>query len=221
MRITLVRHGNTDANKQRWLQGQMDTHLNETGRRQAELVGKRLAEESFDMMYCSDLSRCKETLAGITEYHKDTPVTFDKRLRERDFGKLNGQPYKTISHNARHLTITDEQLIIEQGGESELDMELRVKQAYQDLTKASLEAGHEHILMVSHGGPLAAITVYITEELDYQWPVDCITGNKMSNTSVTTLRMTGCSGQIETFNCVDHLQSMLDTSLSSDLGPAV
>lgn len=160
-------------------------------------------------------------MAGISQYHKHTPVTFDKRLRERDFGKLSGQPYKTISHNAKHLVISDEQLIIDQGGESDLDMKLRVEEVYQELTKASLEAGHDHILMVSHGGPLAIITVYITEELDYQWPVDCINGNKMSNTSVTTLKMTGRSGQIETFNCVDHLQSMLETSLSSDQGPAV
>lgn len=160
-------------------------------------------------------------MAGITEYHKNAPVTFDKRLRERDFGKLNGKPYKTISHDARQLIISDEQLIIEQGGESDLDMKLRVKEAYQELTKASIEAGHEHILMVSHGGPLSIIMEYITEELDYQLPVDSIYGNKMSNTSVTTLRMTGCSGQIETFNCIDHLQSMLDTTLSSDKGPAV
>jgi broad specificity phosphatase PhoE len=185
------------------------------------LGAKRLADKFQIKAANVNIDGYYQTLAGIAQYHNTTPVTFDKRLREHDFGKLNGKPYKTISHSANKLNILEEQLIIEQGGESDEEVKLRVIEAYQEITKTSLEAGHDHILIVSHGGPLAIIMMYITEELDYQWPADCVSSNKMGNTSVTTLRISGCSGQIETFNCIDHLQSMLETSLSSDQGPAV
>ncbi|KAH8554281.1 histidine phosphatase superfamily [Umbelopsis sp. PMI_123] len=221
MLITLVRHGNTDANRERWLQGQMDTQLNETGKRQAELVGQRLAKEQFDVIYCSDLSRCTQTAAGITNYHGQTPIFFDKRLREHDFGKLNGQPVTSIKANAKRLRITEEQFIIDQGGESDQEVKSRVLEAFNDIVGKSQQAGHSHILIVSHGGPLGIIVSWMVEEQTYELPANAPRIFKLGNTSVTRALITGCSGRIEQFNCLTHLADMLDTSLQSDRGPAV
>lgn len=57
LRVYLVRHGETDANRQEIVQGQLDTQLNELGKNQAELVALRLRSVSFDIALTSDLSR--------------------------------------------------------------------------------------------------------------------------------------------------------------------
>lgn len=57
LRVYLVRHGETDANRQGIVQGQLDTQLNELGKNQAELVALRLRSVSFDIALASDLSR--------------------------------------------------------------------------------------------------------------------------------------------------------------------
>ncbi len=57
LRIYLVRHGETDANRRGVIQGQLDTPLNELGQRQAELVALRLRSISFDVAFTSDLRR--------------------------------------------------------------------------------------------------------------------------------------------------------------------
>ena len=57
LRVYLVQHGETDANRQGIVQGQLDTQLNELGKNQAELVALRLRSVSFDIALASDLSR--------------------------------------------------------------------------------------------------------------------------------------------------------------------
>ncbi|KAI7870774.1 histidine phosphatase superfamily [Spinellus fusiger] len=74
--ITLVRHGNTDANNEKWLQGHTDTSLNSNGLQQATLVGERLKVEKFDKVYCSTLYRCQQTEKAITHYHPNSPVDY-------------------------------------------------------------------------------------------------------------------------------------------------
>ncbi|GAB5588135.1 hypothetical protein Unana1_03035 [Umbelopsis nana] len=200
---------------------QADTQLNELGLQQADLVGQRLANESYDAIYSSDLSRCKQTTVGIAKHHKDTPIIFDKRLREHDFGRLNGKPVSAIKLGARQVGTSDEEFIVDQGGESDQDVEIRVLHAYNEIVNKSLEAGYSHILIVSHGGPLAIIISWMIDKQKYELPAVYSKRGKVGNTSVTTARITSCSGQIEQLNCMKHLEDMMDTMLKSDQGPAV
>ncbi|KAG2180725.1 hypothetical protein INT44_003732, partial [Umbelopsis vinacea] len=221
MLITLVRHGNTDANRDRWLQGQMDTQLNATGKQQADLVGERLSNEQFDVIYSSDLSRCKQTADGITKFHQQTPIILDKRLREHDFGRLNGKPVNAIKAGAKSQGIKEADYIVDQGGESDQEVKTRVLEAFNDIVSKSQQAGHSHVLIVSHGGPLSIIISWMVEEQKYELPADPPRIIKLGNTSVTRVFITGCSGRIELFNCQKHLSIMMDTSLQNDRGPAV
>jgi broad specificity phosphatase PhoE len=65
----LVRHGETDWNKQRIIQGQEDIPLNETGIQQAENAAKLMKSIPFDLAYSSDLMRAKRTTEIIALEH--------------------------------------------------------------------------------------------------------------------------------------------------------
>ena len=85
--LLLVRHGETDWNRdQRW-QGHSDTPLNERGRQQARELAAKL--DPPDRIYASDLARARET-AEILSARLGVPVVFDERLRERGFGAWEG-----------------------------------------------------------------------------------------------------------------------------------
>jgi broad specificity phosphatase PhoE len=96
-----------------------------------------------------------------------------------------------------------------------------VLEAFNDIVSKSQQAGHSHILIVSHGGPLSIIITWMVEDQKYELPTEPTRIIKLGNTSVTRVFITGCSGRIEQFNCQRHLSDMMDTSLQNDRGPAV
>ena len=86
MKITLVRHGETDFNKEGKIQGLSNNLLNDTGRRQCRDLRMRLNEEHFDYCYMSPLVKTVETaMILIGDRVEMIP---DKRLIERDMGEL-------------------------------------------------------------------------------------------------------------------------------------
>ncbi len=85
--LLLVRHGETDWNREGRWQGHSNTHLNDLGREQARRVARELPH--VDVMYSSDLARARET-AEIIASELGLPVQVDARLRERSFGAWEG-----------------------------------------------------------------------------------------------------------------------------------
>jgi len=85
--LVLVRHGETDWNRDGRWQGHSDTRLNDAGREQARRVAGRL--DAVDVVYSSDLARAQET-AEIIGGALGLPVEVDARLRERSFGSWEG-----------------------------------------------------------------------------------------------------------------------------------
>lgn len=88
-RVIVVRHGETEWNREKRMQGTTDTLLSDVGRAQALALGRRLASRDFSALYSSDLSRAKDTATTIAEYTGRHVVT-DPRLRERRFGIFEG-----------------------------------------------------------------------------------------------------------------------------------
>jgi broad specificity phosphatase PhoE len=86
--LLLVRHGETDWNREGRWQGQSDTPLNEVGRKQAARLAAEL--DGVDVVYSSDLARARET-ADILAARLGLPVRVDRRLRERSFGRWEGK----------------------------------------------------------------------------------------------------------------------------------
>ena len=92
MRITLVRHGQTEENFLHNIQGRRNVLMNDTGRRQCDRLRLKLNDKHFDYCYMSPLTRTVET-AFILVGDKVEMIP-DKRLIERDMGELEGKTDK-------------------------------------------------------------------------------------------------------------------------------
>ena len=88
-RLVIWRHGNTDWNAGRRVQGQSDTPLNALGLRQAVTAAELLHALRPDAIVASDLQRASDTAAALSRVTGLT-VSYDKRLRERYFGRWQG-----------------------------------------------------------------------------------------------------------------------------------
>ena len=89
MKIYMMRHGETDWNIIRRLQGRSDIPLNEEGRRLARVTAEALADVPFTRIYTSPLIRAKET-AMIIKGNRDIPVIEEERIQEISFGAFEG-----------------------------------------------------------------------------------------------------------------------------------
>lgn len=90
--LILVRHGETEENTKRILQGHMPGTLNELGKQQATEAAELLRSVAFDVCLCSDLKRCKDTAEIIINALgiENPNILYTKLLRERDWGALTG-----------------------------------------------------------------------------------------------------------------------------------
>ena len=89
MRIILVRHGETDANKEGRFQGASDAPLNQTGLSQAYALGRRLSSKQLDAVYSSPQTRAMQTATPLAEA-MNLPIQTVENLRELDIGELDG-----------------------------------------------------------------------------------------------------------------------------------
>jgi broad specificity phosphatase PhoE len=146
--ILLVRHGETDWNLTRRVQGHTDRPLNDTGRAQARELAARLADEPLDAVYSSDLLRAHET-ARIIAAGRGLDVTAVPDLRERDFGTWEGltdDEILTRYPDARERPWGD--------AETREEMSRRVLEALERI--AETHPG-KRVLVVAHGGPMRAL----------------------------------------------------------------
>jgi broad specificity phosphatase PhoE len=94
--VYLVRHGQTEWNAERRMQGQWDSRLSEAGRRHADESGRFLATRGIQAVYASPLGRVMET-AVIIRPHLDIAPVLDDRLMEWSSGDWSGQLYADIA----------------------------------------------------------------------------------------------------------------------------
>ena len=146
--LILARHGETDWNLERRVQGHTDRPLNETGRAQARKLADALADERVDAIYSSDLARAYETALEVAA-RKRLAVHALPELRERSFGTWEG--------------LTDEEVLDRfpeartgpwGDGETSEELSQRVLAA---LRKIAVDHPDGSVLVVTHGGPLRAV----------------------------------------------------------------
>src|SRR4051794_748518 len=93
--IVLVRHGQSEGNRDRRFTGHGPSRLTDLGRAQAEATGRALASHPVDAIYASDLVRCAETAAPLARLTGIQPVE-SSRLRERDVGEFTGLTFEEV-----------------------------------------------------------------------------------------------------------------------------
>ncbi len=143
MRVYLIRHGETDYNREGRMQGHGEVPLNDLGIAQATRLAQRLAGESIDHIYASDIRRTVMTAAVIAS-HTGSSVTYDAGFRERDPGELTGQTYETC------MGFFDDESFEPPGGESVPVFHARVRGAFDALAES--EGGNgRRLAVVSHG----------------------------------------------------------------------
>ena len=135
--LLLVRHGETDWNAERRIQGHADVPLNVRGLAQARELADRLSGEALDAIYASDLSRARVT-AEIVGARHGVPVVVDPDLREIDVGAVEG------------LIFEDARAIGWQGETKEAHAE-RILGAIHRIAKRHAEG---RVLVVTHGGSM-------------------------------------------------------------------
>ncbi|WP_040952841.1 histidine phosphatase family protein [Gorillibacterium massiliense] len=183
----IIRHGETDWNREKRAQGITDVPLNEEGFAQARKLAVRLSEEKWDMIYTSDLVRAKATAELIAEA-LGIEVRVDVRLREKTHGRLDG-------------TTVEER--IERWGEGwrELDHEEESRESIVARSMALLDELTERypdkrILLVSHGAWIVATleTLLNPEELVF-----------IGNTSICVLEHQKGVWTSSLIGCTKHL----------------
>lgn len=90
-RLLLVRHGETEWNRQTKFQGQIDVPLNDNGREQARLAGEFLQKVAIDFTVSSSMARPKETAEIILQHHPNVELKLEDRMREISHGLWEGK----------------------------------------------------------------------------------------------------------------------------------
>lgn len=155
MRFFYVRHGQTDWNLARKMQGgQTERPLNETGIHQAEETRKILEGKQFDIVIVSPMKRAMQTAEIIIE-NRNVPVIIEERLRERKLGELEGNP---ITEKCEKEIWDCKLNKAYANGESVLDFEKRV---IDFIEEAKEKYKNKTILIVAHGGVAKIFKKYL------------------------------------------------------------
>jgi 2,3-bisphosphoglycerate-dependent phosphoglycerate mutase len=154
----LVRHGETDWNRERRFQGHADEPLNETGRAQARELADELAGETVDAIYSSDLRRAHETAEIIAE-RLGVPVVADRALREVDVGEWQGLTWPEIEERfPEGVRSWHEDGHGWTGGETYDQLGERVVAALRRLAE---EHPGERLVVVGHGGTVRSVRAFV------------------------------------------------------------
>ena len=163
MKIYFVRHGETEWNKQKRIQGRVDIPLDEFGRMLARKTATGLAEIPFDVCYSSPLSRAKETATIILE-GRDIPIIEDDRIIEMAFGEYEGKCCSKSGWNLpeefHRFFDEPETYVPAPGGENFAEVKKRTGEFLQELFQKE-QYQKSNVLISTHGAALAGMLNYI------------------------------------------------------------
>jgi broad specificity phosphatase PhoE len=146
--LLLARHGQTDWNREGRLQGQTDRPLDSVGRRQARELAAILGEEAIDVVYSSDLRRARDTAEAVAA-PRGLPVLEVPELREKDFGSWEGLTDVEIRARFPESSFGG-------WGDGETT-EAVAARVLEVLGRIAVRHDNATVLVVSHGGPIAAV----------------------------------------------------------------
>ncbi len=187
--LILVRHGRTQANARRLLQGRNDLPLDEIGRGQARSI--RAALGQIDRVIASPLQRAGETAEAL-----GLPFSIDPRWTELDYGEWEARPITEVSEQTWQSWRSDLGFT-PPGGESLRVVSARVREACEELLE---EATQKEIVVVTHVSPIkAAICWALGAGDELLWRMF------LSNASISRIGFHDGQPVLHGFNQTEHL----------------
>jgi len=202
MKLIIVRHGETTHNRDGITQGQLDTQLTKLGKKQAEKLAKRLINEEIDIIYSSDLKRCKDTLGPFLKLKK-IPVHYTKDLREVSFGVFQERPFSEFAEwiDSRKEHRFDKR---PEEGESFNDVRKRVKRFLDVMLKKEKGKG---VLVMTHGMTKRALLMKLFKRDDEKYYDELKELSK--NTALTILNLRDDNNhKVEYLYSIEHLEDL-------------
>lgn len=204
--LYLIRHGETDYNRQRIVQGRrINCELNQTGRAQARALARRLSTVPIDAIFSSTLRRAEETAAFIAAEHQHLEVFRLEDLEEMSWGVYEGEP------PSERLSRAFESMQLDwargdygkrvEGGESILDVQERGLRALEHIL-----ARHEGqtVAVVTHGRFLRVLLATILDE----YGLERMNEIHHANTCVNHLVHASGTFKAHLLNCTAHLDEV-------------
>ncbi|MCA9883250.1 MAG: histidine phosphatase family protein [Anaerolineae bacterium] len=197
-RALFVRHGETDYNAERRIQGHLNVALNDRGHEQAKALAEHLTDLSIGSIYSSDLVRAYQTAEYIAE-RLSLPIITDERLREVNLGVfqgLTGDELRRSPHHADAYAMwRSDETYAPTGGESFQQLGDRTLASWQEISEASAD---DTVLIVTHGGNIRSLIsrLFPMEERPH-----------ILNTSVTELHRNSDGWILRRYADLSHLES--------------
>ena len=154
--LVLIRHGETDMNRELRFQGHVNVALNAIGLEQARRLAARMAGEKADAVYVSDLLRARQTAEPIAGELALQPVP-ESGLREQSFGRVDGMRVDDIQRDHPEAWagwLRFEEDFAMPDGESTRAFHARVMEAVQRVVAKHRK---QRVVVVTHGGVLDMI----------------------------------------------------------------
>ncbi len=190
--LTLVRHGETEANTGGVWHGSTDTLLSPSGEQQARRLALAMAARiKASAVYASDLSRARETARPIAAA-LGLELRFDRRLREYDLGTWEGKTYRELYETHRFWeAIREDPHFAPHGGETPIVVAGRFIEGLEDISRRH---EGERVVVVTHGGGLSMALGQILDGDYRSWR------RVMKNCAVTELSLSPPPPELLSFN---------------------
>ena len=192
--VVLVRHGETDWNRENRMQGWAPSTLTDRGREQARALGDHLTTRyEFDRLEASDLRRTRETTALLREQGVSPAPSFERGWRERDFGVYQGLTKTELFERYPQFAATTGVSAVREepeNGESLLAARERVLERWERLLA---DAAGETVLVVTHGGPIYLVLGHVRG----QDVLTAVTDHSQHNCGLNELRVDGGNDTVE------------------------
>lgn len=215
-RVTLLRHGQSVANHEEILQGQLDSPLSERGQREVQLLAEfwKANGVHFDLIISSPLQRAVQTAQTIASAQA-IPMELDPAWMERNFGKAEGLPFAKLGLLRREMpspSIFDPAF---ESGESEWDLYQRAGEALRDV----ICRPQGSYLIVTHGSILNA-ALYVVLGMPPRSSREN-TRFRIENCAYSTLEYDGEHKRwfVYSVNSISHLSSSHQRPASEDRMP--
>ena len=186
--VCLVRHGETDWNREHRLQGREDIHLNERGRNQARIAAVTLQDRPWDVVVSSPLWRARETAEIIAAHLGLGAIVVMEEFIQRDYGAASGM-----------LTHDIEQVYPDGRIPGLEDRHRLAERCMAAMRRVVAEFPGRNVVVVAHSAVIKAILADVS-----RYEVN-IVGRSLDNTGLSFLHHRDGAWEIEAYNAITHL----------------